>query len=104
MNDPTIVEERGSECNLADEGYNRLLDRDWFFVEHRLKVRSNNLQYQHIMLSVCAPHLEMIQESEDMIGSRRCACSGGEMMINLDLVVLAGKLSHGELEGNILAT
>jgi len=102
MNDPTIVEERGTKRNLAHEGYNRLLDRDWFFVEHGFKVRSNDLQYQHVVFSVCALHPEMVQESEDTIRSR-CPCSRGEITINLDLVILAGKLSHGKLESDISA-
>ena len=72
MNDPTIVEEGYSERDLMHEGFNRLLDYGLFFVEHGFKVRPNYLQHQHIVFSVCALHLEMIQESEDAIGSRMC--------------------------------
>ena len=72
MNYPEVVEERDSERDLTRERFNRLVNHGWLFVEHILKMRSNNLQHQHVMFSVWALYLKMIQESEDMIGSRMC--------------------------------
>jgi len=72
VNDPAIVEKGGSESDLTHEGFNRLLYYGWFFVEHGLKVRPNDLQHQHIVFSVCALHLKMVQEGEDAIRSGMC--------------------------------
>ena len=41
------------------------------------------------MFSICSLHLEMLQESEDAIRPRMYRWPGGEMMVNLDLVVPA---------------
>ena len=45
MNDPTIVEERSSGCDLVYEGFDRLLGCSLFFVKNGLKVGSNGLQH-----------------------------------------------------------
>lgn len=70
VNYPAIMEEGDSERNLMHERFDRLLDYSWLVVEHGLKMRPDNLQHQHIMFPVHALHLEMIQESENAIGSR----------------------------------
>ena len=70
MDHPAIMEERGSECDLTRERFDRLLDYGRFVVEHGLEMRPNNLQHQHVVFSVYPLYLEMIQESEDMIRSR----------------------------------
>ena len=72
MNDPTIVEEGGSERDLMHKGFDRLLDNGCFVIEHGLKVRSDDLQHQHIMFSICTLYLKVVQESEDAIGSGMC--------------------------------
>ena len=72
MNDPAMVEEGGSERDSVREGFNSSLDYCRFFVEHGLKVRPNDLRHQHLMFSVGALHLEMVQESKNVIGSRMC--------------------------------
>jgi hypothetical protein len=70
MNHPAFVEKRDSERDLMNERFDRLLDYDWFFVEHGRKLWSNNLQHQHIVFSIHALHLKMIQESEDVARSK----------------------------------
>ena len=72
MNDPAVVEEGGSERDLTDEGFDRLLDYGCLFVEHGLKVRPNDFQHQHIMFSVHTLYLKVVQESEDTVGSGVC--------------------------------
>jgi len=69
-----------------------------------LEGRPNNGQHQHVVFSVHAFHLEMIQESEDVIGSRMYPRPGRKMMKNPDLVVLSGEFSHGEFECNVSTT
>jgi len=103
MDYPGIVEERDSESYLARERFNRPADYGWVFVEHILKMGPDNLQYQHVVFSVWTPYPKMIQGSEDAIGSRVCPSPGRQMMINLDLVVLASKLGYDELEGDVSA-
>ena len=60
------MEERDSECDLVHEIFDRLSDCGGFVVEHVLKMRSNNFQHQHFMLSVRAFYLETMQETEDV--------------------------------------
>jgi len=98
------VGERDSERDLVRDGFNRLVDYGGFIVDHVLKMRPNNLQHQHVMFSVWALYLKMIQGSEDVIGSRMCPRPGRKTTKNLDFVVLAGKLGYDELEGDISAT
>jgi len=55
------------------------------------------------MFSVWSFYFEGIQESEDAIGSGMCLLLRRENAVNLDLVVLAGRVGHEELEGDISA-
>ena len=98
------MEERGSECDLMHERFDRPLDYGWFVIEHGLEMRSNNWQHQDVVLSVYALYLEMVQESEDVIKSGMRACPGCKMTMDLDLAIPSCELSDGELEGNIPAT
>jgi len=66
------VEERDSERDLMHERFDHLLDYGRVFLEHLLKMRPNNLQHQHVMFSILALYLKMIQRGEDPIGSRMC--------------------------------
>ena len=70
VNYPAIVEERDSERDLMRKRFNRLAKCGWFFVEHIVKSGPHDLKHQHVMFSVWALHLEMVQGSEDTIGSR----------------------------------
>ena len=57
MNDPTVVEERGSERDLMGERFNRLMYYAWFIVEYGRKMRSSNLQHQHFVFRVWVLYL-----------------------------------------------
>lgn len=104
VNYPAIMEERRSKCDLMRERFDRLLDNGWILVEHVFKMRSNNWQHQHVVFSVHALYLEIIQQSEDTIRSRMRSRLGRKMMMDLDLTAPACKLSDDELEGDISAT
>ena len=104
MNHPGIMEERCSKRNLAHDRFDRFFDRDGPLVVHSVKMRPSNRQNQHVVFSVHAFQLELIQEGQDVTGSRMCPRSGREVMKNLDLVVLAGEFSHRELECDVSTT
>ena len=59
-----------SNRNNRNMRFDCLLDYDWFFIKHDRKLWSNNLQHQHVVFSIHALHLKMIQESEDVARSR----------------------------------
>ena len=101
---PGIVEKRRSERNLVHDGFDRLSDHRWLVVEHGLKMRPSNWEHQHVVFSVHAFHLELIQEGQDVTGSRMCTRSGCKMTKNLDLVILAGEFCNGELERDVSTT
>jgi hypothetical protein len=101
VNYPAIMEERGSERDLMNERFNRLLDRGRLLLEHRFKMRSNNLQHQDIMFPVCALNPEMIQESENSLRPRMSPGLRRKMLVDVYLVILAGKFCHGKFEGDV---
>ena len=100
MNYSAIVEEGDSKRDLMYERFDRPADYGWVIAVHDLELRPNNLKHQHVMFSVWALYLEPIQGNEDMVGTGVRSC---EVLINLDFVVLAGKLGHDELEGDVSA-
>lgn len=101
MDYPAIVEEGGSEYDLMCEGS---FGPDRAAAEHRLKMRPNNLQHQDVVFSVWASYVEMIQESEDATRPGVRVRPGREMLITLDLIVPANRLSHDEFEGDVSGT
>jgi len=103
VNYPAIVEERDSKRDLMSERFNRVVNYVWVIAVHRHKLRPNNFKHQHVMFSVWTVHIEVVQGSEDVIGSGMCPPLRRENAMNLDLVVLAGKLGHDELEGDVSA-
>ena len=86
------------------ERFNCPADYGWVVVVHSLKLRPNNFGHQHVMFSVWAVHFKTVQESEDVVGSGMCPWLRRENAMNLDLVVLAGKVGRDELEGDVSAT
>ena len=72
MNYPVIVEERDSERDLTCKRSNLLADYVRVFIVHLLKVRPEYLQHQHVMFSVWALYLKMVQGCEDAVESRMC--------------------------------
>jgi len=52
-----------------NERFDRSLDYSWVVVEHGFKMRTNNSQHQHVMFSIYALNLEVVQESEDVVRS-----------------------------------
>jgi hypothetical protein len=91
------MEERSAESDLMDERFNRLLDNGRIIVEHGLKMRSNDLQHQYIVLPVRALDSEMIQESDDVFGPWMSPGLRRKMTVYLDLAVPPGKFCHCEL-------
>jgi len=85
------------------ERFNHLLDYGWLVVEHGLKMRSNDLQHQHVMFPVYTLNLEMVQEREDVVRSWVRPRSGRKMTMDLDFAIPAGKFGHGKLEGDVSA-
>ena len=65
-----IVEERNSKRDLTCERSNLPFDDVRFFPVQILKVRPEYLEYQHVVFSIWAMYLKMIQGSDDTIGSR----------------------------------
>ena len=55
-----MMEERDSERNLVDYGFDGLLHYARLLVEHGINVRSNDFQYQCVVFSVCAMHSKVI--------------------------------------------
>jgi len=51
------------------ERFNRVENNVWVIAVHRHKLRPNNFKNHHVMFSVWAVHLEVVQGSEDVIRS-----------------------------------
>ena len=96
-----MVEERGSERDLMNERFDRLLDRGWLLLEHRSEIRPDNLQHQYVVFPICASDSEVIQESENALRPRMSPGLRRKMTVDVNLVVPAGKFRHRELEGDV---
>jgi hypothetical protein len=89
-----IVEEGGSEHDLACEGFDRFSDRTWILVEHVTEMGADNGEYQHVMFPVYSTHGEMLQEDENVIGAGVFTTPFGscrKVTVDDDLVVPACK-------------
>ena len=104
MNDPAVVEERDSERDLIHERFDHPAHYELVIIIHVRKPRPNDFEHQHVVFSVWALHLEVVQKSEDAIGSGMRPRPGRETVMNLDLVVPAGKMGYDELEDHVSAT
>ena len=80
------------------------MNREYVFPERAYEMGSKNLEYQHVMFPVWALYFEIIQESDNVFGSRMFSWLGPKVLMDLDLVAPTGTLRHHEFERDVSTT